>query len=359
VAISVITTFTTPYFVRLANPFSEWLNPRLPTKVKIFLDNYSSGGDLVKSEGDWRKLMKYYLSNIFIYSILSIAVILCFTYIIGPFITEELTGRIPDLFIFLIISLLTIVAMIPFLMGFISGSRKKNELAKKLMSNGHKTNKRRIAILTLFRIFLATFFVTFILFINFHTTAWQVIFISLSIIFFLFFAHKNFTAHWFMEDRFLSNLNVREEHERQKSPLRASINAQLSDRNIHLAKVTVSPDSPFIGKNLKELDIRHNYEVNIIKIIRGHKEIYFPTGNDFIYPSDLLTVIGTDEQINSFSKIMEIQETEESQTNKSDIKLKSFIVKEDSPILGKNLAQSGFRDFGCFILGAPHCAKNH
>jgi len=350
ITISVITTFTTPYFIRLATPFYEWLNPKLPVRFKTFLDNYSSGGELVKDESDWKKLLKYCSTNILVYSVLLIAIVLFFTKLVSPFISKQLTGHIPDLLINFIKSLLEVVVMIPFLIGLISGNRKKRELAHKLISNGHKTNQRRMIALDLFLIFLATFLVTLVLFINFRTTSWTIIFMSLSIIVFLFYAHKNFKAHHILEDRFLSNLNQKEEYERQKTPLKSSINSQLSDRNIHFAEVTVSPDSPFIGKSLKELDLRNKYNVNIAKIIRGHKEIYFPSGNDFIYPSDLLVAIGTDEPIASFTKIMEMQDTEIPQINKSEIELTSFLVEEDTPILGKNLAQSGFRDFGCLII---------
>ena len=153
-----------------------------------------------------------------------------------------------------------------------------------------------------------------------------------------------------MEDRFLFNLNQKEEHERQKSPLRSSINSQLTNSDIHLAKVIVSPDSPFIGKQLKELDLRKNYSVNIIKIARGHKEIYLPDGNEFIYPSDSLTAIGTDEQISVFSKVMEVEDTEEIQIKKPEVRLSSFVVKEDSPVLGKKLAESGVRDLKCMVI---------
>ena len=350
IMISVITTFTTPYFIRLADPFYEWLNPKLPSKFKTFLDNYSTGGDVVKYESDWKKLMKYYLTNILVYSVLLIAIILVFSKFVCPFIIEKLSGHIPDPLISLIDSLLTIIAMIPFLMGLLTASRKKKEIADQLIAGGHKGNRRRLEVLALFRILLATFFVTLVLFINYNTTHWPITFISLSIIVFLFFAHKNFKAHQIMEDRFLSNLSLREEHERQKKPLRSSINAQLSNSDIHLAKVTVSPDSPFAGKSLKELDLRKIYNINVIKIIRGHKEIYLPDGNSCIFPSDQLTVIGTDEHITGFTKIMEIEDTTEPETPKSEIRVASFLVKDDSPILGKNLAQIEFREFGCLVI---------
>jgi CPA2 family monovalent cation:H+ antiporter-2 len=350
VTISVITTFTTPYFIRLANPFHDWLEPRLPVKFKTFLENYSSGGDLVKEESDWKKLMKHYMTNIFVYSILLIAIILFFRYFVYPFVSTELTGRISTLLINLINAILTIIAMTPFIMGLVSGSRRKKELAGKLISEGNKANRRRLVSLILFRVFLATFFVVLVLFFNFKTTSGLVIIISLAIVVFLFFAHKNFKTHWIIEDHFMSNLNQKEEHERRKNSLHSSINSQLSNRDIHLAKLIVSPDSPFIGKQLKELNLRKNYDVNIIEIVRGHKEIYLPDGNEFIYPSDHITAIGTDDKISAFSKIMEIEDTEEIQTKKPEVKLSSFVVKENSPILGKNLSESGFRELNCMII---------
>jgi len=351
VTISVITTFTTPYFIRLANPFYDWLEPKLPSKFKTFLENYSSGGDLVKDESNWKKFMKYYFTNGIVYSVLLVAVILCFSRFVYPFVSEKLSDYVSGMLISLINSLLTIIGMIPFLIGLISVNKEKKELAARLISDGNKANRRRMMVLTLFRIALATFFVTLVLIINFKTTSWLIVLLSLAIMIFIFVAHKNFKAHWVMEDRFLSNLNQKEEQERQKSPLRSSISSQLSDSDIHLAKIVVSPDSPFIGKRLKELDLRKNYHVNIVKIIRGHKEIYFPHGDDFIYPSDLLTVIGTDEQISAFTKIMEIEDiAEELQTQKSEITLSSFVIKEDSPILGKSLDQNGFQNSGCLII---------
>jgi len=79
----------------------------------------------------------------------------------------------------------------------------------------------------LFRIFLATFFVTLVLFIHFKTTSLPIVFISLSIIVFLFYAHKNFKAHRILEDRFLTNLYLKEEHERQKNQQDTSDDSKL------------------------------------------------------------------------------------------------------------------------------------
>jgi len=349
IAISVITTFTTPYFIRLANPFYKWLDPKLSPKLKAFLENYSSGGDFVKKESDWRKLMKFYLISVIVYSVLSIAIILCFNQFVNPFVANQLADYISKLFINLINSLLTIIGMTPFLMGLITTNRKKKEIVDKLILEGNRANRRRLAILALLRLFLATFLVTVVIFINFETKSGLIGFISLAIVVFLFAAHKNFKTHHIMEERFLSNLNQKEELERKKSPLRTSFLSQLSNEDIHLAKITVSADSPLIGKTIKELDPLKNYNINIAKIIRGHKEIYFPKGKDFIFPSDQLVLIGTDEQVATFSQITEIQE-DDTLINKHEIELSSFVVKEDSPVLGKNITNSGIRISGCMII---------
>ena len=350
VAISVITTFTTPYFIRLASPFYEWLDPKLSVKFKAFLENYSSGGDFVKKENNWKMMMKYYFLRIIIYSVLSIATILCFTQFVNPFITNHLSGSVSLHLIRFINSLLTVIVMIPFLMGLITNSKSKKGFTEKLIAEGHRANRRRLATLALLRLFLALLLIMLVFFINFRTTSWLIIFVSLTIIVFLVGAHKNFKAHRILERKFLSNLNQKEEHERQKYPLRTSFNSKLSNEDIHLAVIVVSPDSPFIGQTLKEIDPLNNYNINIAKIVRGHREIYFPKGGDFIYPSDRIAVIGTDEQVAIFTKIMEVQDVDVTLTKKSEIELSSFVVTDNSPVLGKSLDDSGFRYSGCLII---------
>ena len=349
IAISVITTFTTPYFIRLANPFYNWLNPKIPSKFKNFLEKYSTGGDVVKTENNWKKYMKLYFTNVLVYSVLVIAIILGFTHFLCPYLSKQLSEHISPLFINIINSAITILVMIPFLMGLISVSKEKKELAAKLLEEGYKANWRRMIVLIILRLFLATFFIMLVFFIYFKTTSWVVLPISLTIMIFLFLALKNFKAHFVMHDHFLSNLNQKEEQERKKNPLTTSIKSQLSNDDIHLAEIVVSADSPFVGKTIEELDPLKNYNINISKIIRGHKEIYFPKGRDFIYPSDRMVLIGTDEHVAAFSKIVEIQE-EDTLTKKHEIELSSFIVGEDSPVLGKNITNSGIRIAGCMII---------
>ena len=57
VAVSVITTFLTPYMIRFAEPASNFVDTHLPVKWKNFLLHYSSGSQTMNHESLWKKLI--------------------------------------------------------------------------------------------------------------------------------------------------------------------------------------------------------------------------------------------------------------------------------------------------------------
>lgn len=115
VAVSVITTFTTPYFIRLANPFAEWLYKILPTKVQETLDRYASGKKTMNHDSDWKKLLKNMIGRVVIYSVLLTAIWLLSIQIIYPAISEMFTPI--TIWIKLVMCLGTLLLMTPFFMG--------------------------------------------------------------------------------------------------------------------------------------------------------------------------------------------------------------------------------------------------
>lgn len=112
VAVSVITTFTTPYFIRLANPFAEWLYKILPTKVQETLDRYASGKKTMNHDSDWKKLLKNMIGRVIIYSVLLTAIWLLSIQIIYPAISEMFAPV--TLWINLVMCLGTLLLMTPF-----------------------------------------------------------------------------------------------------------------------------------------------------------------------------------------------------------------------------------------------------
>ena len=57
------------------------------------------------------------------------------------------------------------------------------------------------------------------------------------------------------------------------------------------------------GKSLRELDIRANYNVSAIAIVREEDIIISPSPDQIMYKDDLLVLIGRREDLAKFSNI--------------------------------------------------------
>lgn len=75
VAVSVITTFLTPYMIRVAEPASNFVDRKLPESWRRFLMRYTTGTRTVNHESLWRKLLFALARILVVYSIVSISVI--------------------------------------------------------------------------------------------------------------------------------------------------------------------------------------------------------------------------------------------------------------------------------------------
>jgi CPA2 family monovalent cation:H+ antiporter-2 len=66
-----------------------------------------------------------------------------------------------------------------------------------------------------------------------------------------------------------------------------------------MERLRMTPASPLAGKSLEQADIRIRYGANIVTIERGEKVIDMPAKTEIMMPADVLTVIGTEEQVAS------------------------------------------------------------
>ena len=69
VAVSVITTFLTPYMIRLAEPASNFVDAHMPKRWKGFLDRYTSGSRAVNHDSLWKRLIVSLVRITVVYSI--------------------------------------------------------------------------------------------------------------------------------------------------------------------------------------------------------------------------------------------------------------------------------------------------
>ena len=188
VAVSVITTFTTPYFIRLANPFAEWLYKILPTKVQETLDRYASGKKTMNHDSDWKKLLKNMIGRVIIYSVLLTAIWLLSIQIIYPAISEMFAPV--TLWIKLVMCLGTLLLMTPFLWALISNKYNSSELFLKLWRD-ENYNHGRLVSLVLGRVSVALFFITSVVISYFKLNWVQRKLMNLSLVSWACSSHKD------------------------------------------------------------------------------------------------------------------------------------------------------------------------
>lgn len=337
VAVSVITTFTTPYFIRLANPFAEWLYKILPTAVQEKLDRYTSGKKTMNHDSDWKKLLKNIIGRVIIYSVLLTAIWLLSVKIIYSAVSEMVT---PTLWINLAMCLGTLLLMTPFLWALISNKYNSSELFLKLWRD-ENYNHGRLVSLVLGRVSVAIFFITTVV-ISYFDLNWGIsVIIAIAVVALILILREDLTQYSRLETRFLANLNRREEAAKRRHPLKTSFNSEFNDKDLDLTSVVVSPHSNYIGKSLEELSFRQNFGVNVVAITRGNLNIYIPKSNECIYPQDKLIVVGTDKQLQKFrNKIEDTKSTPDTDEVNKRIALHSFTVEEEFRFLNKTIIQS-------------------
>ncbi|OAV67536.1 Inner membrane protein ybaL [Bacteroidales bacterium Barb4] len=112
VAVSVITTFTTPYGIRYSEKVYDKVEKLLPAKWNRLLANRTES---TTGSTDWSLLFKNLLMPVLIYFVLSVAIVILSKMYLVPFITS----RIPTIWGAVLSAAMTISSMAPFLYGII------------------------------------------------------------------------------------------------------------------------------------------------------------------------------------------------------------------------------------------------
>lgn len=349
VAVSVITTFITPYFMKLSEPFSEWLEDHIPPKVMTFLNQYSASSQRVSNKSEWNKLLRVVIVRIVVYTILAIAINIGVYKLVYPLLLDNVT-HLSELTVKWISTILTILCMFPFLYGLAINRGKVSATFEKLWYD-KRSNRGILVAIILFRVFLSIALCVSVFFNYFPFSYWVLFAGVIAFVLFILISRSDIVRFEKMENLFLSNLNEKDNLERKKRPITTSLKDKMPDYNINIDKIVVSPNAPFIGQSLKEIPFHQEFGVNIVKIIRGNKIITLPSSQERIYPTDILYAIGTEEQMTRFVDSMDYYTGEELPEDELDVVVTSILLSEKSQLANRKIAQSEVRNYGCMIIG--------
>ncbi len=333
VAVSAITTFTTPYLIKVSEPFYLFLERTLPKKWIASINRYSSSTAGITTLSDWKILLKSYTFNLIIHSVILIALIFVGSRYLQPFITTNLINGNKGNIISLVFTLLM---MTPFLWAL--AIRRIERRAYSHLWLNKKYTRGPLVSLEALRIALAIFYVGFLIFQLYNT--WLAITIALALIILGMFIFSRRLQSFYnrLESRFLLNLHAREAEKGQR---------EILPWDAHLAELVVAPESKLVGKTLFDLSIREHYGVNIALIERGRIMIPTPGRDERLYPNDKVLVIGTDQQLAAIKELFEgsVEENmEESSFPKKDMTLQKVVINSNSPLFGQSIRSSGIRE---------------
>ncbi len=337
VAVSAVTAFTTPFMIKFATPTADFIEKRLPKKWIKKIEIYSANSQAIKTVSTWQIVIKAYVLQVTLFSIIIFAIILLSKNFLLPLLQDFIYGNS-------IAALITFFVLAPFLWALSLKRVARNE-TQELLKN--KKYYGPVIVLVLLRICIALLFIGMML-NNFFSPGVAFLAFVISIAFMMLFPKKINILYHKIENRFITNLNERE------STIQKINRNNLSPWDGHMANFTINAESDLVGKTLEEIKIRENIGVNIAFIKRGGLHIYIPTKDEKLYPNDEISIIGTDLQVKQFSDYLETHKLENEKTDESEIALQQFELIEHS-FIGKTIKESKIREITQgLVVGVEH-----
>ena len=358
VAVSVITTFLTPYMIRLATPAYSALERRLPKGIIQLLNHLSMSHPNSQEQNAWKRLLTQMALNTIVYSILASATIaVMFTFVL-PFMQKLLPGWTLHWYANAATGVLTVLFISPFLRAMVM-KKNRSEEWKKLWAESNR-NHLPLLVTVLGRVIVAVAFIFYIC--NYLSRFSNAVMITLGVVIvaFIIVSRTIKRRSILLERLFVNNLRSRDIEAQVQGKKRPLYEGKLLDRDIHIAEFDVPANSNWMGNTLKGLNLGKKYGVHISSILRGGFRMNIPDGDFILYPSDRLQVIGSDEQMANFAHALETEVIQEdTQLENREMKLRQLIISADSPFVGKTLIESGIRNhYSCMVVGIEEGKEN-
>lgn len=338
VAVSVITTFTTPFMIKLSEPFHAWVERKMSPRLREFVLRLGDGAKPVNRQSDWDEMARRTTIHMVLHLIILSGMIWISFKFYDPYLRHlwgKEIGRI-------VAATTTLMAMAPLLWSMAFKRTVRKELFRSMWMDSRYNHGPLITIAVTRTITAAV--MAMMVFVHYFSWRWGTLvgFLVMCFIAFLFSKQiKRTILH--LEKTLIRNLSAREEAKSTK------INNIIHD--VHMAEFTVSPDSELIGRYLYKADFRNQYGVSLVSIHRGSQYINIPGARDQLMPFDQIRVVGNDDQIKRFGPLVEKVETVELNPKAAEgVVMRSITIDQHSMFVGKTLKESNFHAAHCLII---------
>lgn len=365
VAVSVITTFTTPFCIMAAVPAYNFVEKILPNKALEWLNRYTaSDEDSIKKDQDWSNFISGFLIRTIIFVTLLLAIAIGAVYYLQPYLTEVLAVPFANI----ITAVITFIVMAPILRAILVNRTTNSELFSVLWLK-KRSNHIPLLILVFFKVLIAGFSLYFIFNTLLGLQNIISIIASVAAVYFISSSEWLLSEYLRIEARFLVNLNEKHmyKHRQKNADGKLDPCAGCFDQDFMLIRYKVRDTSLLIDKSLSKVSFRDNYGCNILQITADNKTFDMPGGEHIIKRGSVLLLIGTTAQIKLLktavaSKRLDLELVTEavslrefmlSHNNTEDEFLSVAItIDKHNSILGKSMKAANLRNrWHCLVIG--------
>ena len=356
VAVSVITTFLTPYMIRLSVPSYNVLERHLPKTWVRALNNITLSHPSSAPKSNWHSLIAQMARITLIYSILSVATIaLMFTFFL-PFIRRMMPGM--HWWANGICGVLTVMFIAPFLRAIVMKKNHSEEF--RALWNDSRSNRMPLLVTILVRLIIASAFVFYICNYLTRFTNALMMTIAVAVVGIMILSRGLKKQSIKMERMFVQNLRSRDIEQQVLGLKKPLYEGHLLDRDIHISEIEIPENSTWAGLCLADLRLSNRFGIHVSSILRGHLRINIPGGGDIVFPGDKLQVIGSDSQLAAaHAAIAGDIEPDDPDIEKREMRLSQIVIDNHSPFVGKTLPETGLRsEFNCMVVGREEGKEN-
>ena len=348
VAVSIITTFFTPYIIKFADPFYNRIEKFIPKTIsdKKFSALRRRRSQIIRKlnlGNAWKSLLR----GVFMYSIIYIT--LCSAIMGASYssllpVCRQICGH---WYGNMVCGVITIMLLSPFIRPIVI--KKNHSEEAKFLLHFNKFHRLMVRILLLLKFCLGTFVVYYI--INFLSPLWWFwhVLISILVTLGIVYNRRIKLISIRIERTFRRNLRSREQTARYPSYGR-----KLKGRDLQIARFTVPGNTKWGGKTLMQLNFGRTEHIHIAAITRGLQRINIPGGNSRIYPGDIIEIVSDPEGLRSFQNKMmhDVYMIEESNALRNTLSIIQVGISNVSPLCGKTLVDIDFRSrYNCIVVG--------
>lgn len=356
VAVSVITTFLTPYMIRLSVPSYNVLERHLPKTWVRALNNITLSHPSSAPKSNWHSLIAQMARITLIYSILSVATIaLMFTFFL-PFIRRMMPGM--HWWANGICGVLTVMFIAPFLRAIVMKKNHSEEF--RALWNDSRSNRMPLLVTILVRLIIASAFVFYICNYLTRFTNALMMTIAMAVVGIMILSRGLKKQSIKMERMFVQNLRSRDIEQQVLGLKKPLYEGHLLDRDIHISEIEIPENSTWAGLCLADLRLSNRFGIHVSSILRGHRRINIPGGGDIVFPGDKLQVIGSDSQLAAaHAAVAGDIEPDDPDIEKREMRLSQIVIDNHSPFVGKTLPETGLRsEFNCMVVGREEGKEN-